>query len=336
MTASTQLVKIHENLGKLLKDKAAALPRNFNQTRFLQNAMTVLQDTKNIEKMNPVSVARTMLKGAFLGLDFFAKECYAIPYGNDLQFQTDYKGEIKLAKMYSIKKISDIYAKLVRKGDEFVEKVINGQPCIDFTPRPFNQQEVIGVFAVCRYVDGTMIYETMTLQDVEDVRRKYSRMADGKAWKDSHGEMMKKTCLRRLCKLIEHEFTSAEQDEAYEEGSDAVFKEADYEIVNQPPIEDPVEVEDETLAEMKADLEAPDEDQGETEVAEDQTGNQVTSAGITYLRQLLKDAGIAPAEVAKFTLHHADVGVLSVNDMTREQFDKIEAAAKKIIASKKK
>ncbi|KGO12968.1 recombinase [Clostridium botulinum] len=41
--------------------------------------MTVLKDTKNIEKCNEVSVARTMLKGVLLGLDFFNKECYAIP-----------------------------------------------------------------------------------------------------------------------------------------------------------------------------------------------------------------------------------------------------------------
>ncbi|MBZ1328726.1 hypothetical protein FDG42_02975 [Clostridium botulinum] len=41
--------------------------------------MTVLKDTKNIEKCNEVSVVRTMLKGAFLGLEFFNKECYAIP-----------------------------------------------------------------------------------------------------------------------------------------------------------------------------------------------------------------------------------------------------------------
>ncbi|KEI79912.1 hypothetical protein FC826_07260 [Clostridium botulinum] len=41
--------------------------------------MTVLKDTKNIEKCNEVSKARTMLKEAFLGLELFNKECYAIP-----------------------------------------------------------------------------------------------------------------------------------------------------------------------------------------------------------------------------------------------------------------
>ncbi|EQB3121731.1 recombinase RecT [Clostridium botulinum] len=67
------------NLNSLLKAKEKALPKGFNEARFLQNCMTVLKDIKNIEKCNEVSVVRTMLKGVFLGLDFFNKECYAIP-----------------------------------------------------------------------------------------------------------------------------------------------------------------------------------------------------------------------------------------------------------------
>src|SRR3712207_3606123 len=117
------LKRTHKDLIKLLQSKEEALPKDFNQTRFLQNCMTVLQDAKNIENCNPTSVARTMLKGAFLGLDFFNKECYAIPYGNSLNFQTDYKGEIKLAKKYSINPIKDIYAKTVREGDLFEEEI---------------------------------------------------------------------------------------------------------------------------------------------------------------------------------------------------------------------
>ncbi|AUM97990.1 hypothetical protein CF060_10365 [Clostridium botulinum] len=55
------------------------LVQGFNEARFLQNCITVLKDTKNIEKCNEVSKARTMLKEAFLGLELFNKECYAIP-----------------------------------------------------------------------------------------------------------------------------------------------------------------------------------------------------------------------------------------------------------------
>src|SRR5690606_25917163 len=169
------LQQSYSQLERFLQTKAAALPKDFNQTRFLQNCMTVLQETKDIEKMHPVSIARTMLKGAFLGLDFFNRECYAIPYGNQLQFQTDYKGEIKLAKKYSINKIKDIYAKVVREGDKFEEKVVDGKQYVNFEPIPFNDGEIIGSFAVVLFEDGSMMYETMSKAEIEAIRDNFSK-----------------------------------------------------------------------------------------------------------------------------------------------------------------
>lgn len=214
----------HNHLNKLLESKAAALPKDFNKTRFLQNSITVLQDTKGIEKCNALSVARTMLKGAFLGLDFLNKECYAIPYGNSLQFQTDYKGEIKLAKKYSVSPIKDIYAKLVREDDLFEEEIREGQQYINFKPVPFNDKEIIGAFAVCFYQDGSMIYDTMSKNDIEKTRTNYSKMPNGQSWTKSYGEMCKKTVLRRLCKMISLDFDSIEQKQAWEDSSDNEIK----------------------------------------------------------------------------------------------------------------
>lgn len=182
--------------------------------------MTVLQDTKKIAQMDPVSIARTMLKGAFLGLDFFNGECYAIPYGNSLNFQTDYKGEIKLAKKYSINPIKDLYAKVVREGDEFQEKIVDGKQTIEFDPEPFNDGEIKGAFAVCLYEDGSMIYETMSKSQIEDIRNNFSKASNSKAWRLTPGEMYKKTVLRRLCKLIELDFDSQEQAKAFKDGGD--------------------------------------------------------------------------------------------------------------------
>jgi recombination protein RecT len=220
MATSQHLVAIHNNLEKLIDSKIEAMPAGFNKTRFIQNCMTVLQDTKGIEKCDAVSVARTMLKGAFLGLDFFNKECYAIPYGGQVQFQTDYKGEKKLVKKYSVRPVKDIYAKLVREGDEFTEEIKDGQQTIHFKPIPFNNGPIIGAFAVVLFEDGGMMYEAMSAEEIEEVRKNYSKQADGPAWTKSKGEMYKKTVLRRLCKHIELDFDTIEQARAFEDASD--------------------------------------------------------------------------------------------------------------------
>lgn len=215
------LVAIHNGLDESLERQVEALPKNFNKQRFMQNCMTVLQDgTADFSKCDAKSVVRTLLKGAFLGLDFFNGECYAIPYGGNVNFQTDYKGEIKLAKRYSSNPIKDIYAKIVREGDEFVENIENGNQTVSFNPKPFNDGKIIGAFAVCLYMDGGMIYDTMSVAEIEHTRTTFSKAPNSKAWKDSYGEMCKKTVLRRLCKLIDLNFDTAEAMQAFEDGSD--------------------------------------------------------------------------------------------------------------------
>lgn len=219
-TDKKYLVEIHSGLTDSLEKQVAALPNDFNKQRFVQNCMTVLQDGQaDFSKCEPSTVVRTLLKAAFLGLDFFSGECYAIPYGDKCQFQTDYKGEVKLAKKYASNPIQDIYAKVVRQGDEFEEVIENGRQKINFHPKMFNDGEILGAFAVCLYKDGSMIYDTMSKTDIEHTRQTFSKAANSKAWKDAYGEMCKKTVLRRLCKLIDLNFDNTEQIEAFEDGS---------------------------------------------------------------------------------------------------------------------
>lgn len=214
------LMEIHEGLNAQLEKQIDALPKEFNKQRFVQNCMTVLQDgTSDFSKCDSRTVVRTLLKGAFLGLDFFNGECYAIAYGDKCQFQTDYKGEIKMCKKYSSNPIKDIYAKVVREGDEFIETIENGNQTVSFKPKAFNDGEILGAFAVCLYKDGGMIYDTMSVAEIEHTRKTFSKQASGKAWTNSYGEMCKKTVLRRLCKLIDLNFDTAEAMQAFEDGS---------------------------------------------------------------------------------------------------------------------
>ena len=196
-----------------------ALPREFNKTRFVQNAIALLNDNDVLKDYNAEygskNILAGLLKGAYLNLDFVSNEAYLVPYGKKLQFMPSYRGCVKLAQKYSIRPIKDIYAKVVRKGDEFKEKIVDGQPTIDFLPLPFNDDEIIGAFAVCQFEDGGLQYDVMSRKSL-DQTRKASRMANGPAWKFEE-EMFKKTVLRRLCKHIQIDFDSPEQFKYFNE-----------------------------------------------------------------------------------------------------------------------
>lgn len=221
--ANEVAIRFSEQLTDKLISYETALPKNFNRERFVQNCLTVMNEKPELAKINKAEVIQGLCKAAFLGLDFMNKECYLIPYGNSVQFQTDYKGDCKFVKRYAIRPILDIFAKVVREGDFFEEGIVDNHPVINFKPVPFSNKDIVGAFAIVLYKDGGIEYESMSTVDVNNVRNNYSKASNSKAWKYSFDEMAKKTVLRRLCKHVETDFESIEAKLAWDEGAGMDF-----------------------------------------------------------------------------------------------------------------
>lgn len=190
-----------------LENNVAALPEGFNKDRFYQNALTFVKD-ENIREFckkhadGGQQVLSGLMRGAYLGLDFLNKEAYLVPYGSKLDYQTSYIGEIKLRKKYSVRPIRDIYADVVREGDDFTYEVVDGEPTLHHKPITFNTGKVIGAYAVCIFADGGKLIDTMSLEELENTRSA-SKAKNSPAWSKFPNEMYKKTVLRRLCKTID-------------------------------------------------------------------------------------------------------------------------------------
>lgn len=197
-----------------------ALPKDFNIERFVQNGVALLNGNEQLinyaKQYGTDNIKAGMMKASYLGLDFLSKEAYLIPYKNELNFMIDYRGATKLCKKYSIRPIKDIYAKVVREGDEFYEEIIDGESKVTFKPKPFNNAQIIGAFAVCLFQDGGMLTESMSIQDL-NVTKSKSKAQNSMAWRDFSSEMYRKTVLHRLCKLIELDFDSVKQRQLFDE-----------------------------------------------------------------------------------------------------------------------
>ena len=246
ITTKEYLAEVKGGLENELNLNAKALPENFNQSRFVLNCISLIKSNlSNYNNITPESVYLALAKGAYLGLDFFNGECYAIPYSGEVNFQTDYKGEIKLAKTYSRNPIKDIYAKNVREGDFFEEIIESGKQSVNFRPVPFSDKKIIGTFAVVLFKDGSMMYDTMSVKEIEEVRNNFSKAKNSKAWAATPGEMYKKTVLRRLCNLIDLDFNS-QQRLSYEDAGDF-----DKEKADEPVADDTVNVFDAEFKEVE-------------------------------------------------------------------------------------
>ena len=213
---------------------SGGIPKDFNKARFVQNAMALINGNQDFNRFPPQVLVSHLLRGAYLGLDFYSKEVWLVPYGGVLDFSISAKGMKKLAKRHSARPIKDMYSKVIRAGDELVEVIVNGQPTINFKPKMLNDGEIIGAFAVCLFEDGGIQYEIMTKGEIDTVRRK-SKAANSLAWKDFYGEMARKSVLKRLCKNIDIEFDNPNQRDAYD--SDMALDDPNSTRAEQPAME---------------------------------------------------------------------------------------------------
>ena len=202
---ATNKPKFSVALTEELNMQRDALPRDFNITRFVNNSIALLNGNepliKFMKQYGTDQIKMGLIRGAYLGLDAMNGEMYLVPYGSTINFMPSYIGMQKLCMKYSARPIKTIYAKVVREGDEFSEEIVNGEPSIAFKPKAFNTGKIVGAFAVCLYADGGMVYEVMSLNELEQCR-KSSKAKNSPAWDRFTQMMYRKTVLRRLAKSI--------------------------------------------------------------------------------------------------------------------------------------
>lgn len=230
-TIENFLVTVEANLATTLAAKAAALPDGFQAAKFQQNCVAMLKGLKkqDLMKIKPQDVVSCLMKGAILDLDFQNGECYAIPYWNkeegknDLNFQTDYKGEEKVARTYSIKPIFNIVKEVIREGDKYQKIIEDGCVRFKFEPLPLNNKPIIGAFAQVIFTDGSSIGEDMPIAEMEQLRKDFSKAPNSPAWTKRASEMYKKTVLRLVLKNVSKSFKNSAQQIAYSTASDFEF-----------------------------------------------------------------------------------------------------------------
>lgn len=117
-------------------------------------------------------------------------ECQMIP---------GYRGLIDLARRSGA--VQSISAEIVYERDVFklslgVENKIDHAPCLDGDRGEFKL-----VYAVATFKDGGYQFIWMTKGQVEAIRER-SKAKDSGPWVTDYEEMVKKTAIRRLCKML--------------------------------------------------------------------------------------------------------------------------------------
>lgn len=196
-----------------------ALPKDFNKSRFALNAVAFLKGANSaVMECGQQQIIGCLMQGATLGLDFMAKDCYAVPYKGKLEFMTSPTGDIKLVKKYSKRPVKEIDAKLVREGDKFEYTCHDGEYSFTYSPKPFSKEPIIGAFAWVEYVDGGMLLDVLDKEEL-DAARSQSRASNSPAWTKFTTEMYRKVAIHRVCKKVTKEFENPTQREIFDDGT---------------------------------------------------------------------------------------------------------------------
>lgn len=196
-----------------------ALPKDFNKSRFALNAVAFLKGANSaVMECGQQQIISCLMQGATLGLDFMAKDCYAVPYKGKLEFMTSPTGDIKLVKKYSKRPVKEIDAKLVREGDKFEYTCRDGEYSFTYSPKPFSKEPIIGAFAWVEYVDGGMLLDVLDKEEL-DAARSQSRASNSPAWTKFTTEMYRKVAIHRVCKRVTKEFENPTQQEIFDDGT---------------------------------------------------------------------------------------------------------------------
>lgn len=162
--------------------------------------------TPRIAQCTPLSVTTAVMTCAEIGLypsNTFGT-AYLVPYYNskaqvyECQLIVGYRGLCTLARRSG--EIVTIDAQVVREGDEFeVEYGLN--PIFRHKPKGDISQPIIAVWALAILKGGGHQLTVMSYDEVMAIKAR-SKAKDGGPWITDEAEMIRKTAVRRLCKML--------------------------------------------------------------------------------------------------------------------------------------
>lgn len=201
------LVRINQfqQLGEL------RIPKDYSPENALKSAYLILTDMVDSQK-RPVlqsctkeSIANALLNMVVQGLSPMKKQGAFIAYDGKLSWQTEYHGNIALAKRYG--GVKDVTANVIYEGDVFEYTIdpATGRKKIIRHDQKFENidiNKIKGAYATLILEDGSNFVEIMNIAQIRTAWNQGAAKGNSPAHRNFADEMAKKTVISRACKLF--------------------------------------------------------------------------------------------------------------------------------------
>ncbi|HCT0348653.1 TPA: recombinase RecT [Staphylococcus pseudintermedius] len=185
------------------------LPADYSPSNAMKQAWLQISQDNKLMACNDVSKANALLDMVTQGLNPAKGQCYFIPYGDKMQLQRSYHGNIMMLKRDAGAK--DVVAQIIYEGDTFKQELdsVGRIKSIKHEQDFFNinKDKIIGAYCTIIFDDNRDNYiEIMTIDQIKQAWMQSPMIKDeatlnrSKTHSNFKDEMAKKTVINRAAK----------------------------------------------------------------------------------------------------------------------------------------
>ncbi|MFE6689621.1 recombinase RecT [Streptomyces sp. NPDC057743] len=245
-TAGTQ-PSLARFVQQMLPEITRALPAHIAPERIARIALTELRRVDHLAECTQESFGGALMTCAQLGLEPGGAlgEAYLLPLWNkrvrayEVQLVIGYQGMVRLFWQHPL--AAGLSTHTVYENDEF-DYEYGLTPVLRHRPARSNRGRPTDYYAVAKMTNGGSAFVVLSTDDVEAIRKR-SRSRDSGPWSTDYDAMARKTCVRRLFKLLPKSpelaravaHDGAVRRDASPDGLDAVPDYVEGEVVDHTP-----------------------------------------------------------------------------------------------------
>ena len=188
--------KIVAGLMQYEEQLAHILPRDTPVNYFVFTVEQAIARNPKLLECVPQTILDACLAAAHDGLKLDGKEAALVPRAGRCCYEPMRTGILK--KIAASPRVASVHSELVYAADDFRYKFMPHRELVHSPAVGVDRGEMVYVYCVVFFVDGTYDFCVMTTAEVEGIRDR-ARAKSG-PWVTDFGEMAKKTALRRLAK----------------------------------------------------------------------------------------------------------------------------------------
>lgn len=167
---------------------------------------------------NPISLVNALKNVALTHstLNPVLKQGYLVPFGGGITFMPSYMGLVDVLINNGL--VRKVEAHPVFDGEEFEIKLGTGG-YLKHKPNPWGKREketLKGGYYFVVMTDGTEMYDTMSFEEVEKIRKRAPSAKASSPWDTDYIQMLCKTLVRRAFKMIPKNGISEDKVKALE------------------------------------------------------------------------------------------------------------------------